>query len=516
MQLTPEQTISIAKKEVFSKKLRFTFGFAIISLLFLALGSIWPKMYSSQSTILIDQQNILQPLMEGTAVTTGIVDQAKIASEIIFSRKVMEQIIQVGQWNRDVSTPLAMERLIEEIKARTKISSIGKGLILISYKDKDPLLAFKVTNRYVELFIEESVVAKRQESQSAFDFIDQQVSSYQYKLKEAEVKLQDFRASNIDARPGFETIVNQRIGELQSRIEQTRLQISEAEIKSWTIKGQLSGEAEVTKSLTREAQYQDRLTSLELQLDTLRLNYHDTYPDIVRLINQIEDLKVLISKERTSRPETVGLSQPRFATNTDINDIGTPILQDLRKELVETTTNIATLKARLKETKNLLVEEEKRVLKIDDVKAKLAELTRDYEVNQEIYQNLLRQREKARVSMNIDLANQGLTLKIQEPAQLPLRPTGLRLMHFALAGLFLGITIPLAFIFTRVYLDGKIRIEPSITSNFDLPLLTTIPHYLTPEEAQTRRFINTLIPLVLATVIGIYLFVAWIKLVKVS
>src|SRR3546814_17963166 len=57
----------------------------------------------------------------------------------------------------------------------------------------------------------------------------------------------------------------------------------------------------------------------------------------------------------------------------------------------------------------------------------LAELNRDYDGNREIYQDMLRRREHARVPMGLDQETRGLTLRVHAPPTIPLRPPGL---HF--------------------------------------------------------------------------------------
>ena len=110
----------------------------------------------------------------------------------------------------------------------------------------------------------------------------------------------------------------------------------------------------------------------------------------------------------------------------------------LRSELSRVRSDMSALRARVSETETLLQGELDRGRRVADSEAKLAELTRDYEVNRDIYQDLLRRRENARVSMSLDSEHRGLTFRIQEPAALPLQPSGLRFLHFSLAGLALG------------------------------------------------------------------------------
>ncbi|HEX2083411.1 MAG TPA: GNVR domain-containing protein, partial [Xanthomonadaceae bacterium] len=112
----------------------------------------------------------------------------------------------------------------------------------------------------------------------------------------------------------------------------------------------------------------------------------------------------------------------------------------------------------------------------------LAELTRDYEVNREIYQDLLRRRENARVSMGLDQENRGLTLRVQDPAIMPVRPSGLRFMHIAAAGMMLAVALPLGLTFLIARFDPRVRSARLLARENRYPVLSTIPTYHTPRE----------------------------------
>ena len=155
-----------------------------------------------------------------------------------------------------------------------------------------------------------------------------------------------------------------------------------------------------------------------------RLSYNDTYPDVIRIRHQIDDLNKTISETRTAeklrefntRPEIVESS----LENTSYNR--------LRGELSQTQVQLDTLTSRLNESRIQLNADLERGKQVHRTEAEIAELTRDYQVNRSIYEDLLKRRENARVSMNLDTENQGLNFKIQEPATLPLSASGLRFL----------------------------------------------------------------------------------------
>ena len=182
--------------------------FSAIALVALALGVLWPKTYTSSTTILIQEDNIIQPLMEGRAVATGVTDRGRIAREVIYSRKILAAVLEEGGWLAAKPSLLEQERLAERLKAATVVRNGGENLIQISYKDSDPDRTFRVTRKFAEMFISESLAAKERESREAYEFIAARVEEYHRKLTGAEDRLKEFRAENQDARPGTATDVN--------------------------------------------------------------------------------------------------------------------------------------------------------------------------------------------------------------------------------------------------------------------------------------------------------------------
>lgn len=482
MKIPFEDLLRVLWYEAFRYRRILLAAFLLINVAIVAVALNWPPTYESSTTILVEQKNIIQPLMQGAAVATDVRDQARIAREIVFSRKVMTEALTSSGLLHDGQAELEQERIIDRARGRTKITNVGPNLIRIQYRDRDPERAFRTTKMFAELFMHESLGSQAQESQAAFEFIDRQVKEYHEKLTQAEEALKQFRSENIDARPGTAAEVSRRIDELEATIERTALELKEARIRESSLEKQLSGEAEVTVALTRESQYTARIAELQGQLENLRLTYHDTYPDIVRIKHQIEDLREALARSRREREEAQKAAQATNRPFVDESVRVNPIYQQLKQQLFDTRTTIQTLQARLGEAKERLNVELERATRIHSGEATLAELTRDYEVNRDIYQDLLRRRENARVSRNLDRDKQELALQVHEPAFVPVQPSGVRFLHIVAAGGIASLLLPFGVLYGLVQLDPRIRLESVISRRMKLPVLTVVPHYWAPRE----------------------------------
>ena len=457
--------------------------FAAIALIALLIGLfLLPRKYVATTSVLAQESDILQPLLENRAVSTQAVDRAGLARQVIFSPRVMHQLLAVGGWMEAKPSLAMQDRLIEQLRDRTLIKSARKDLVQITYTDNQPERAYKVTSAMADLLIEESLASKERESREAYEFIDKQVNDYHDKLTEAENNLQAYRSANADAQPGSVTDVSTRIGALRTQVEQTRMSLMELRSREEALAAQLSGESAVTAVQTRENLYRTQLIDLQNQLDTLLLSYTDRHPDVIRIRHQMADIQTVMKQEEQRR------NQPRTGDEASEARVN-PLYQELRSRLAETRREIAAIQSRMGASEGLLGDELGRSRRIAASESTLAELTRDYEVNRDIYQDMLRRRENARVSMQMDKERRGLTMRIQDPAQMPVRPTGLRFMHFALGGLAAAVAVPLGLLFLLARFDPRVRSPSQLERRGHYALLTVVPRYRTPRDRR-REFMR--------------------------
>src|SRR5262249_40501091 len=155
---------------------------------------------------------------------------------------------------------------------------------------------------------------------------------------------------------------------------------------------QVSGESATLAVETREGQYRSQLAQLQGELDQLLLKYTDQHPDVIRVRHQMEDLRGQIAAEQGRR------AGANATTQVDDTILFNPLHRELRGKLAEARREIAASQSRMGMSESLLRQELERSRRIADSSNSLSELTRDYEVNRDIYQDLLKRRENARVS----------------------------------------------------------------------------------------------------------------------
>lgn len=461
-----------------------------------------PKEFESTGSILVENRNIVGPLMDGAAEQTEVSYMASIVSEIAFSRRILEAILEAGGWIDESTSGQEKERLMAGLRARTNVRNRGRSLITISYRDEDPKRAYEVATMYVDWIIRESIKSQREESLSAFEFIDSQVQEYQRKLVESEMALREFREANLDALPESSRQVGERAMALRREAESLRLEISELNAQEISLAQELTNETQVTNAAGKQTEIRSRLNELESQLSVLRLSYHDTFPDIVQIRGQIDQLR-----EELNELESTGGVAGGSSSNGETN--GQELYGDLRVRLADIRTRQSSAVVRLRELNSLLSLEIDRSQKIGESEQVLTELNRDYEVNQDIYQDLLRRREKARVSMTMDQEQQGLMMSIQEPPAISYTPIGLRFLHIAAIGFGLSVLIPIALTALLVQFDPRVRMKEQL-EHLQVPVLSVISEMKSTGAAATAS--NLAFVFGLVAIAAMYAGAAWYTL----
>ena len=470
-----EKNIALFITDVLRHKVLAAMLFAVISLLFLFTGTLWPKVYSASTVLSVDETSLISSLgrgqgMAGAGRGQEPFDRGAAAEQVLFKREVMLKILEHGGWLKSNPTAVEQEQIMKGIQGRTTVTG-GKTFIAFSYKDSDPERTYGIINKMTELFIEEYSKLEIAESQEKLEFINQQVESYRAKLVASEGKLEEFKSANPDIREGSERQIGNRIDELGSDIDEAKLELRELEKKRDSLQAKLSGEAEIGASTAREKEYLDRLSTLRSKLDEYRLVYTDSHPDVVNVKDQITELEQAITNHKL-----VGIEGNVSVTGAEYSSL----YQELRSQLSETGTEIDTIGTRIQETIALRELEIGKSKRINRMEAVLANLTRDYETNEGVYDNLLLQRENAQVEHDEKLKS--LTLKVLEPAVAPISPVGVQFMHFALGGLLFGLAVPLGLIYLKSALDPRVRLADTLMEDLSLPVLGAIPTYMSPGE----------------------------------
>ena len=467
----------------------------------LGVGLFWPEKYKTETLLYADVTNIIEPLLKGRAEVTTI-DRSNEVRELIYTRRILKRVAdEVGLITDDMELN-RQEGVLSSLRDSIQVESAGKNFLRIVYKHQSADRSFSVLNAVVDAFVKDTSDRRRKESRDAYEFIAEQVEGYKRQLLIAERKLKEFRSKSLD---GTEASVSARINQLRTQIEELKLTIDESDARKRSLETQLKDESAYLATKSKVDEQRERLTKLNARLEVLRLSYQETYPDIVSLKEQIAEQEALITSMR-------GNNYVASSNNSDSQE--NPLYEELRVRLAESEVDLRSQRKRLEAMERMMKDEYARAERVASRNAELSELVRDYDVTKDIYEEMLERKEKARLSMTLDIEGQGVSYKIQEPAVYPLRPSGIQFLHFAFLAPVVGLLLPIALAIAYVMLDPRVRSPMQLRESLPagVELLAVVPHVNSPFFKRVLRKDILMLLILMCVCATIYALVVYARL----
>jgi polysaccharide chain length determinant protein (PEP-CTERM system associated) len=486
------------------KYLALSVGLVVLSIF--TWGSfLLSRTYEASSTVSIEKDTVLKPLMQGVGVSGSNEDKLINLKSDITSRSIIEKVVTKLGFNINDKGSGQFNARIEGIRQNLDITVRGNdretNLFNITYKGKDPKKVADVVNTIVGIYIDENIHSRRSDTSEAYEFIQNQVQEYKVKLEESDRNIREFKEKNPNLVPQSETTLLTRLeGQQSARIE-AEIRLKELVRRKENLQKQLAGEKELTVAfVTREGSPQARLSYLNNQFMLLTAKYTEHYPEVIKIKSEIEELKKQIAQAKESRTESPG--SETAAMN--------PIFQQLKEDLAKTDAEVESLKARTSELSKQQQESQRIFGRMPKEQEEWTKLQRDRNVYQQIYDQLLQKLENAKVSKELEFADKGERFKIIDYAMIPLFPVKPDRVKMIFLGILLGIVSGIGTALGLEYLDHSFKDEDSIESSIQLPVLAAIPRIVTEADELAAKRLD----LKVFVASGAYLFVVCLVLIK--
>jgi polysaccharide chain length determinant protein (PEP-CTERM system associated) len=378
-----------------------------------------PNDYQASARVYVDTQSILKPLMAGMTTLPNLDQQVVFMRRTLISRPNVERVMRMVDLDVKTSTPKDHEKMVDDLMEKIKIIGTERDdIYTITYNNPNPKLGKDVVQSLLTIFVEGSFGGKKQDSEKAVQFIDDQIKTYEEKLASAESAMKDFKIRNMGMLPRQGGDYSGKMAEVADALSAAKLELSEAEQGRNAIKRQIAGDdpAPVTSAAELadvNPELDGRIAELNKQLDTMRLQYTEQHPDIVaakRLMAQLQERR----KEAAKKQKRSGDPGANYS----------PMLQQMNVALSVAEARVASLQARVNEYSTRFAAMRSQSTSAPEVEAQLAQLNRDYQVNRDNYQKLVERRESAKLSGDLSSATDMLTFRVIDPPTVPLAPAG--------------------------------------------------------------------------------------------
>ncbi len=374
---------------IFHRRWFFVMPFVIVFFT-ASIGSFFlPKYYKSSVLVLVEEEKPVNPLAKETPYlsSTGqpptLAEQLKTLAEKILSYPHLLVLVKTLGMDKGVADQASYEKLLMGIRSRSDVRMRSPDVFQISYEDKDPVISRDAVRTLIKIFIDENKSKKTEQAQEAVKFAEEQALIYKKKLEESEKTLFEFRAQYPMQLPGKELDYNvSMLTNYQTALTTIQMNIKEGQNKIDLAKRQLAGrEAVIITSESIDlnpavSRLNSKLQSLQSQQEELAKTKPDS-PDIASSQVEMEDTREQL---RLETEKLVG---------SDTSQTAPLFYKRLEQRLKDAQKETNELKAREKNLQDLVKEYEKRIETLPEQDRKLALLTRDNEVNENIYKMLI-------------------------------------------------------------------------------------------------------------------------------
>jgi len=441
----------------------------VIVSLFTWGGFFIPKSYVAISTVFVQRSAVMGPLLKGVGTSDNMEERIRTLREQILSRNLLDRVIKKLDLDLNAKNPEKYEALIESVRKNITITSKAyestTDLFSVSYSGPNPKTVRDIVNTVVGEFISDNIGLRRSDTYNAFEFIQNQVLEYKQKLDESDTAIRQFREKNPQMLPESESSMVERAQTFQAAGIESQMKLKELIRKADTIRKQLSGEKELTVAMvTGGGSPQARLNELNSQMSLLMAKYTEKYPEVIKVKGEIEELKKQIAQ---------GKASPKGNESSETSMLN-PIYQGMKEELSKTEAEIETLKIRTSELSKQQQGLQSRLGSMPKENEEWSKLQRDRGVYQKIYDELLQKLENARVSKDSELTDKTETLKVVDPAVLPVFPAKPNIVMLILVGLALGIGGGIGLVIWLESINNTFKDDDTVEAVLKLPVLASI------------------------------------------
>ncbi|WP_031479020.1 GumC family protein [Maridesulfovibrio frigidus] len=548
------------------RKYQFLVPAAVVFFMVVILAFILAPVYKSTATILIEDQDIPQDLVQ-TTVTGFVEERLQSISQIVLSHGNLLNIIKEFDLYPDLVGKYTTEEIIFKMREDISLEPITAEVtnqysgrpssatvaFTLSYEGRRPQKVAQVANILTSLYLKENLKEREEKASSTFDFLELQQAELRSEILELESRIAQFKESHVNELPELLVHNMNSMERLQREMDKVQEQVASLKNRKVYLEGQRASIDPnlriVSNEGTRYATSKEELEKLRREFLTLTSKYSDRHPDVVSFKRQIDALEKEVdavanldvvqheidSKERelsflrkkysAKHPEVVMLRKQIDALNErleeesmqerlfesagDIPD--NPGYIQIETQIASTELEIAEAERVHAELGNKYVGYQSRVVNTPQVEQGYKVLLRDYDNAQRKYQETNTRLMSAREAKGLEQSQLAERFTLIDPPIVPEKPIRPNRLALVLVGFILSIGVGIGIGTFLEFMDRSIRRSEDLSDIVKCPILAIVPYWESAAEAKAivrRKWFIVMVILCTSAVVvvGIHLF----------
>jgi polysaccharide chain length determinant protein (PEP-CTERM system associated) len=431
-----------------------------------------PSSYESRARIFVQLRQIL-PTDGGASAAAQQRDIDRVR-QTLTSAVNLDKVVRGTDLAKTVSNDRDVADRIAGLQKAIKLTAQQDNLFEISVTAPSGKMAQQITQKLIDIFVEENLADGRDASGQSLRFLDQQLDVRQKALQETEAKKADFAARYLGSLPGTGSL-NDRIGAARTQLSQIESDLAAAQSGLSAVNGQMAGTpmnvAGQGAPVTGPARA--RLQAIQGQLAEGRSRgWTDSHPDMIALNNQ------LAAAQAAARAEPA-VGGAAGASN--------PLYLSLKSMQADKASTVAALTQRRGQIESDLDQFEAKMAGAPGLAAEQGQIDREYQVLKDQYDKLLSDREQVRIRSQAQTETDAVKFNVVDPPTLPRAPTAPNRPLLLTGVLILGLGAGVAGAFGLAQLTTTFSTASRLEKASGMPVIGSIAEVVTAAQIEMRR-----------------------------
>lgn len=478
-----------------------------------------PDIYESHTLIVVKPSTIPSTVVP-TASDDMLTRQLTAINQIVTSSSSLKPLVEKYKlYEADIKGGEPMESVVDRMRKDIKVevntsrNDITNGFI-ISYRGRDPHLTQVVTGALASKYIDAQTKFATDAGLSTKDFFERKLEQAKAELDEVDQRRLEFMKENLGHLPPQEqslgvqmtglfeqqksliaeigrlhdqqSLLGQRYADLQKQRQQNIDNIIE--------------EGNDPKKTPEYLQYTQQADALEAEIRNMKQTLREKNPDLIKKEQELASAQTKMKDAINEGKARADEKRKRYEAQVD------PSINEVKYSIDNIKGEIAREQKTLDDTNAQIGSIQQRINEVPGAQVGLEALDREYQTKKANYDALLSQQQKAVTISDITSSQQGESISVVDPANLPQVPVAPKRQMLILLGIFLGVGVGIAF---AAIFEVPRLLTIQTTNDAEhytgLPVLVTVPELMTPQESRRipRRRLLFIAAGIVVTIISI-------------
>lgn len=430
-----------------------------------------PSRYESRARVQVQLRSMLPPGVTGQ--NPG--DDVDTIRQTMTSAVNLEKVVRGTDLAATASSDREIADRVSGLQQNIKVVAQQNNLFEITTTSGSPKLARDITQKLIDIFVEQNLSDDRSENSQTLAFLDQQLAQRQKQLQDAEAKRADFQNRYLGSLPGTGSVAD-RMGASRTQMAQVDSDLAAAQSALAAVSGQMAGTPRTIAGAgiaPGVGPARARVLAIQGQLaDARSRGYTDAHPDVIALKAQ------LAAANAAARGEPAG---------ADAGGTPNPTYLSLQSIQADRQAAVASLMARKRQLQGDLDQLTAKLSDDPTVAAEQGQIDRSYQVLKDQYDQLLAQREQTSLRGQAATQTDAVKFSVIDPPTSPRTPTAPNRPLLLTGVLFAGLAAGIGAAFAMSKLQTTFPTADRLEKASGMPVIGQIGEMLTQAQDAERR-----------------------------